>query len=144
MYYQNILQGGHFSQTPYPQKDHFTVYPQKFVAIFSKVIFISYPHLCLPLRHLYACLLPPVLVRNRSSWRAASVAGAKLYFCAKTIGSSIFVQLFVQDLVAVQGTNCWRYSDWGPLKHAEGYVSCSPVGQWTGEELNRWIGERWI
>ena len=45
----------------------------------------SYPYLCLPLRHLYACLLPPVLVRNRSSWRAASVAGAKLYFCAKTI-----------------------------------------------------------
>ena len=83
MYYQNTLQGGHFSQTPYPQKDHFTVYPQKFVAIFSKVIFISYPHLCLPLRHLYACLLPPVLVRNRSSWRAASVAGAKLYFLCK-------------------------------------------------------------
>ena len=54
------------------------------------------------------------------------------------------MQLFVQDLVAVQGTNCWRYSDWGPLKHAEGYVSCSPVGQWTGEELNRWIGDRWV
>ena len=33
------------------------------------------------------------------------------------------MQLFVQDLVAVQGTNCWRYSDWGPLKHAEGYVA---------------------
>ena len=99
-----------------------------FVRCYFSSVFLargySYPHLCLPLRHLYACLLPPVLVRNRSSWRAASVAGAKLYFCAKTILFFFFVQFFVQDLVAVQGTNCWRYSDWGPLKHAEGYVSC--------------------
>ena len=59
-----------------------------FVRCYFSSVFLarwySYPHLCLPLRHLYACLLPPVLVRNRSSWRAASVAGAKLYFCAKT------------------------------------------------------------
>ena len=43
--------------------------------------------------------------------------------------------LIVQNLVAVHGTNCWRYSDWGPLKDARDQVRAGGELRRLGDQL---------
>ena len=82
-----------------------------------------------------------------------SGAGASGFFLACYIAAciSFLVQKFVlslivlQNLVAVHGTNCWRYSDWGPLKDAHHQVRLGgkvrKVGSsWQSDQV-RWDEE---
>ena len=55
------------------------------------------------------------------------------------VSATLFVQLqlllIVQNLVAVHGTNCWRYSDCGPLKDARDQVRAGGELRRLGDQL---------
>ena len=108
--------------------------PQKYIYVFqTKYIFSPNEILCS-----YTCACPcptSTLASSLRCWCEWVLRGV-LHRC---VSATLFVQLqlllTVQNLVAVHGTNCWRYSDCGPLKDARDQVRAGGELRRLGDQL---------
>ena len=101
----------------------------KFAKIHFMVIFYGFPpHIYKFDEYQYFCAIPvlalvpplrspPLSGAGASEFSLACYIACKIIFCA-----FLFIICALQNLVAVHGTNCWRYSDCGPLKDARDQV----------------------